>query len=215
MRDREHRLSRRKFLASAAGLTLAGGLSSAAAAEPASSPSTFRTRPGKPTREGRKPLAVIATVYRPLSHAYHIAGRFLDGYPQRRQVARAAALRRTRCSSIRPQRTTCRGELAREYDFRITRSIAEALTHGTDKLAVEGVLLIGEHGNYPRNDKGQILYPRYELMEEIVAVFRKTGQTVPVFNDKHLSYSWPQAKKMVGWSPGAEVPVHGRLAACR
>ena len=78
--------------------------------------------------------------------------------------------------------------------------MADALTLGTGKLAVDGVLLIGEHGNYPRNDSGQILYPRYELMEQIVSVFRKTGRSVPVFNDKHLSYSLgPRPRR---WSAG-------------
>ena len=75
------------------------------------------------------------------------------------------------------------------------------------KLAVEGVLLIGEHGNYPRNDKGQILYPRLEMMEQIVAVFRKTGRSVPVFNDKHLSYTFAKAKKMIGWSEELKFPL--------
>src|SRR5262245_26105108 len=186
MRDREHRLSRRKFLASAAGLTLAGGLSNAAAQEPASSPSTFRTRPGKPSRDGRKPLAVITTVYRPLSHAFHIAGRFLDGYPQGGKLHVPQHYVASMYVDQTPENDLSR-PLSKDFDFRITRSIEEALTNGTDKLAVEGVLLIGEHGNYPRNDKGQILYPRYEFMEEIVRIFRKTGQTVPVFNDKHLS----------------------------
>jgi hypothetical protein len=72
---------------------------------------------------------------------------------------------------------------------------------------VDGVLLIGEHGNYPYNEKRQILYPRYELMQQIVSVFRKTGQAVPVFNDKHLSYSWQRAKEMVHWSQELEFPL--------
>ena len=75
------------------------------------------------------------------------------------------------------------------------------------KLAVEGVLLIGEHGNYPRNDKGQILYPRLEMMEQIVAVFRKAGRSVPVFNDKHLSYTFAKAEKMIGWSEELKFPL--------
>jgi hypothetical protein len=60
--------------------------------------------------------------------------------------------------------------------------------------------LIGEHGNYPHNDREQHLYPRYELMESIVEVFRRTGKTVPVFSDKHFSYSWTKAKQMYAWS---------------
>jgi len=69
------------------------------------------------------------------------------------------------------------------------------------------VLLIGEHGNYPRNEKGQVLYPRYDFMKEIVEVFRKTRQSVPVFNDKHLSYSWAKSKEMVAWSRELKFPL--------
>jgi hypothetical protein len=69
------------------------------------------------------------------------------------------------------------------------------------------VLLIAEHGNYPRNDKGQILYPRLKLLEEIVSVFRKTGRTVPVFNDKHLSYASEHARLMVGAARELKFPL--------
>ena len=72
MLDRQLRCSRRKFLASAAALTLGAGMAAGRDVQPA--------RPGRPSTEGRKPLAVVTTVYRPLSHAYHIAGRFLHGY---------------------------------------------------------------------------------------------------------------------------------------
>jgi hypothetical protein len=95
--------------------------------------------------------------------------------------------------------------LGREFGFRVSRTVAEALTDG-DKLAVDGVLLIAEHGNYPRNERQQILYPRYELMEQIVSVFRKTGKTVPVFNDKHLSTTFAKAKQMVDWSRELKFP---------
>ena len=47
-------------------------------------------------------------------------------------------------------------------------TIAEALTLGGSKLAVDGVVLVGEHGNYPRNEKGQTKYPRYEFFKQIV-----------------------------------------------
>ena len=94
------------------------------------------------------------------------------------------------------------------------RGVTEALTVG-GKLAVEGVLLIAEHGNYPRNDKGQILYPRLELMEQIVDVFRKTGQSVPVFNDKHLSYTFDRAPEDARLGARVEVPHDGRLQPAR
>lgn len=213
MLDRSLRCSRRKFLASAAALTLGGGLTNA---EPVPPVSAFRTRPPKPTRDGRKPIAVVSTVYRPMSHAYHIAGRFILGYPREGRFHVPGHYVRALHVDQVPDNDLSR-EVGREFDIPVTRSITEALTDG-NKLAVEGVLLIGEHGNYPRNDKQQILYPRYEFMEEIVRVFRKTGQSVPVFNDKHLSYSWDKAKKMYDWSrelkfafmAGSSLPVTWR-----
>jgi hypothetical protein len=97
--------------------------------------------------------------------------------------------------------------VAQEFGVHVTRSVSEALTDRAGRLAVDGVLLIGEHGNYPRNDRNQILYPRYELFEQIVSVFRHTGKTVPVFNDKHLSYSWTKAKQMMAWGHELHVPL--------
>src|SRR5262245_56735920 len=76
MLDRTLRCSRRKFLASAAATALGGLEASGQTPDGAG----FRSRPPKPGKEGRKPIAVLTTVYRPLSHSYHIAGRFLHGY---------------------------------------------------------------------------------------------------------------------------------------
>ena len=50
-----------------------------------------------------------------------------------------------------------------------------SLTLGGSKLAVDGVVMVGEHGNYPKNEKGQTQYPRYEFFEEIVEVFRRAA----------------------------------------
>ena len=81
--------------------------------------------------------------------------------------------------------------------MKIYPTIAEALTLGGSKLAVDGVLLVGEHGKYPRNEKGQTKYPRYEFFQEIVKVFRSPAAApCPIFNDKHLSWNWEWAKEM-------------------
>jgi hypothetical protein len=108
---------------------------------------------------------------------------------------------------------------AEKHGFTIYPTIAEAVRLGTDELAVDGVLLIAEHGEYPNNEKGQKLYPRYEFFSEIIEVFRADGCAVPVFNDKHLSYSFEQAQAMVeagrelGFPmlAGSSLPVTFRL----
>jgi hypothetical protein len=99
--------------------------------------------------------------------------------------------------------------------------VADALTMGGDSLAVDAVLLIGEHGEYRMNDKEQKQYPRFEMFLKITDVFRQYKKSVPVFNDKHLSYSWRQAKRMVEISKelkfpmlaGSTIPVSWRIPA--
>src|SRR5207248_10451716 len=87
--------------------------------------------------------------------------------------------------------------------------IADALTLGGSDLAVDGVLLIGEHGDYARNEKGQTLYPRYEFFEQIVAVYRLTRKAAPIFNDKHLSWKWAWAKEMYDTARSMGFPMMG------
>src|ERR1043166_3943500 len=86
------------------------------------------------------------------------------------------------------------GEIGRafaaKHDIPIYKTIAETLCLGGDKLAVDAVLSIGEHGEYPVNEKGQREDPRKRFFGEIIAVFRRRGKGAPLFNDKRLSYRW-------------------------
>lgn len=84
-----------------------------------------------------------------------------------------------------------------EHHVTLAATVDEALTLGGNKLAVDGVMLIGEHGDYPDNEFGQKLYPRKELFDAIVATFRRCGRSVPVFCDKHFSWNFDWAKEMV------------------
>ncbi len=166
----------------------------------------------------RKRLAIVTTVWRYLSHAQHMGDRFLVGYPWNGRWHRPAI-------DVVSLYVDQRGEgdqsaaRASEFGFHVYPTIAEALRVGGPRLAVDGVLVIGEHGDYPTNAKGQILYPRYEFFEQIVSVFDKDGRSVPVFNDKHLSYSFEKASRMVADSKrlafpllaGSSLPVTWRL----
>jgi hypothetical protein len=110
---------------------------------------------------------------------------------------------------------------AKEFGFQIYGTIAEALRCGGKKLAVDAVLVIGEHGKYPRNELGQVLYPRYQFFKQVVEVFKKDGRTAPVFNDKHLSWKWEWAKEMVDtahamkfpFMAGSSLPLTWRMPA--
>jgi hypothetical protein len=165
-----------------------------------------------------KRIAIIGTIYRLQSHAQHMGDRFLVGYPY------AGAWHHPNMKVVslyvdqKPEGDLS-GARAKEFGFEVYPSIAEALRCGGKELAVDAVLIIGEHGNYPRNEKGQILYPRYEFFQQTAAVFEKDGRAVPVYNDKHLSYSFEKGKSMVDTSrrlrfpmlAGSSIPVTWRL----
>src|SRR5258708_3447208 len=113
-------LTRRAFLqatsAAVAGLTLA--------AEPA------------PAQ--RKKLAIITTEWRDRSHAWHMAERFLHGYPVQGHWHRppfdivGAYVDQTPMRDLSRQR-------AKEFGFTIYPTIAETLRGGGDRLAADAV----------------------------------------------------------------------------
>jgi hypothetical protein len=165
-----------------------------------------------------KRIAIVTTIYRYLSHAQHIGDRFLVGYPLKGKWHKPDMRVVSLYIDQKPQGDQSEAR-AKEFGFNVYPTIAEALRCGGDKLAVDAVLIIGEHGDYPRNDKGQVLYPRYEFFKQCVDVFEKDGRTVPIYNDKHLSYSFEKAKWMVDQShrmkfpmlAGSSLPVTWRL----
>ena len=173
---------------------------------------------GPQPRTGRKKMAIVTTEWRYLSHAQHMGDRFLVGYPLNGRWHEPGL----QVVSLYVDQTP-KGDLSRqraaEFGFTIYPSIEAALRCGGDRLAVDAVLIIGEHGSYPRNDLGQTLYPRYEFFKQVVDVFRKDGRSVPVFSDKHLSWNWDWAKEMVEtahalhfpFMAGSSLPVTWRM----
>ncbi len=167
-----------------------------------------------------KRIAAIITEYRPNSHADVIVGKYLEGWLQDGKSPGPRSKIVSMYTEQVPDKDMSR-PMAAQYGIPMYRTIHEALTQGGDDLAVDGVLLIGEHGDYPMNEKEQKLYPRFKMFLEITDTFRRTGKTAPVFNDKHLSYSWIKAKRMVEISremgfpmlAGSSVPVAHRKPA--
>ena len=166
----------------------------------------------------RPAIAAITTIYHKFSHTQHIVDRFLEGYgwngrhhhPEMDLV------------SLYVDQVTeddLSWDRAKRFPhLSIYPTIADALTLGGGTLAVDGILLIGEHGHYPSNEKGQRLYPRYKMWQEIIKVFEASGRGVPVFNDKHLSWNWDWAKDMYdtatrmgfAFMAGSSLPVTWR-----
>jgi len=224
------RFGRRDFLTGTAGWLASGVLGEAAAAcglapdqfivasRKLPTPSVKLLTDRLPAPRGRKlRIVALTTAWWKYSHADDIITKFIEGY---------GVIGRTHLPHCKvvglyveqfPKSDISRGMAAR-YRIPMFKTPAEALTLGGEKLAADGVLLVGEHGDYPLNKKGQKLYPRRRLFEEIVKVFRKTGRSVPVFNDKHLSYSWKNAEWMHRQSrelkfpmmAGSSVPVSWR-----
>ena len=165
-----------------------------------------------------KRIAIVATVYRYLSHAQHNGDRFLVGYPRDGAWHKPDMKVVSLYVDQKPDGDQSAAR-AKEFDFQVYPTIAEALRCGGSNLAVDAVLVIGEHGDYPRNDKGQVLYPRYDFVKQCVDVFEKDGVSVPLYNDKHLSFSFEKARWMVDASKrlkfpmlaGSSLPVTWRL----
>lgn len=159
---------------------------------------------GRP--DGRKTVAAIVTVYQHGMHAENIVNKLLEGYSLHWNHVQP----RVRVASLYldqvPDDDIGR-DLAAKHGVPIFPTIREALTLGGDTLAVDGVVLIGEHGDYPLNEKGQVMYPRRRFFEETVEVFRSSGRVVPVFNDKHLAYNWPDAKWMYDTATDMSIPM--------
>jgi hypothetical protein len=202
--------TRRRFLSAAAGVSLAGrSLLTSAATE--SAPIATKD----PVR-----IAIVTTVWTYQSHAQHMGDRFLVGYPRHGRWHRPPIKVVSLYADQKPEGDLS-AQRAAEHGFTVYPSIAEALRCGGSKLAVDGVVIIAEHGKYPINEKGQVQYPRFEFFQEAVKVFEQDGRAVPVFNDKHLSFSWKKAEQMVKDSQrlnfpflaGSSLPVTWRLPA--
>jgi hypothetical protein len=168
----------------------------------------------------RKKIALIGTAVYNLSHAQHFLDRFLLGYAWggrwRRPDVDLVSLYIDQFPENDLARTT-----AKRHEVPIFPTVEDALTLGSSKLAVDGVVIIGEHGDYPKNDRGQTLYPRYKFFKQAVKVFESSGRSVPVFNDKHLSTEWKECVEMVDdfkrlkfpFMAGSSLPVTWRIPA--
>ena len=173
---------------------------------------------GRSGQQGRPKIAFLGTVVRNLSHSQHFLDRFAMGYAWAGQWQKPRVELAGVYIDQFPQSDLAR-QRAGKYGIKLERSVEEALTLGTGTLAVDGVVIIGEHGNYPVNEKGQTLYPRHAWFKRIVKVFEQSGRSVPVFNDKHLSTTWNECAEMVADSKrlkfpflaGSSLPVTWRM----
>jgi len=155
--------------------------------------------------ENKKVAALVASWF-PNSHPDVMLGRLLktytlDGKGERPQLQLVSVYR---------DKLTDRdisAQLAQQYGFRICDTIAEALTLGTGKLAVDGVFISTEWADYPKSLTGQVIYPHRWMFEEVVKVFKESGRVVPVFVDKHMAYNWEDSKWIYDTARELKIPL--------
>jgi hypothetical protein len=151
-------------------------------------------------------IAAIVTTYFPTSHAGVIVEKFLRGFPTDDGLIPP----RTEIASLYIDQIHERDigrQIAKKYDVPLYESIRAALTLGGERLAVDAVLLIGEHGDYPRSRLGQEMLPRRYFFEQISGVIAQADRPIPVYNDKHLAYRWEDAKWMYETARELKIPL--------
>jgi gas vesicle protein len=142
----------------------------------------------------RKRVALITTIVRKFSHGQHFVDRLLEVYGWHGEH-HTSQLELVSLYVEQFPETDTSGERSKRHGVKLCPTIAEALTLGTSRLAVDGVLFIGEHGDYPRDAKGQPLYPRFRFFKDVVKTFERTRHSVPVFQDKHFAMDWREAQE--------------------
>ena len=153
----------------------------------------------------RPKLAVILTQYGATSHGLCFCTKLLEGkqFDDHFEPPRCDVVA---MHLMEVARNDIGVETAKKHNVPLYQSVAAALCRGGDELAVDGVVIIGEHGKWPLNEKGQQLYPRRELFDQVIGVFRQSGRVVPVFNDKHLSWNWEWSKYMYRTARQMKIP---------
>lgn len=151
-------------------------------------------------------VAVLATAWFPDSHADVIAGKLIAGY----SLHGVPTEPRLEVASLYLDQTpfddTGRA-IAAKHGIPVFDTIGEAISLGGTGVNVDGVLIVAEHGDYPVNARGQILYPRRALFDAAVAAMVSGGRNVPIFVDKHLSWSFAEARRMVDTARRLDIPM--------
>jgi hypothetical protein len=152
----------------------------------------------------------VTTTYYHNAHADVILGRLLETDALNGTGQRASLQLASLYTDQVPKNDTSRA-LAAKFGVPIRTTVGEAVSIGRDNKSGtdigDGVLLVAEHGNYPKSDTGQTVFPKRRLFGEIVAEFDRAGRVVPVFCDKHLADNWTDAKWIYDTAKERNIPM--------
>jgi hypothetical protein len=151
-------------------------------------------------------VAAVVSIYHTNSHADVIVSRLMETHSLDGRGA-VSPLKLVSLYTDQVAENEIGRPLAEKHKVTIYPTVKETLTLGGDKLAVDGVLLVAEHGKYPRSETGQIVYPKRRLFEQVVNVFDQSGRVVPVFIDKHLADNWQDAKWIYDTAQRKQIPL--------
>ncbi len=163
-----------------------------------------------PQAQQKRPrIAVLVSYWAfPRSHADWIVNKLIDGYwwdgaymPSGVEVV-SIYINQLEESQLGQK-------VAKAKNIPVFKTVGEAVTLGGKELAVDGVVIVAEHGNYRTDLKGHWLLPRWWIYQQVMTVFEQSKRSVPVFNDKHLSYNWDEAKWMFNKSRELNFPLTG------
>ncbi|NND34803.1 MAG: hypothetical protein HKN76_19615 [Saprospiraceae bacterium] len=153
-----------------------------------------------------KNIAFIANIYRNSAHADVIGTKLFVGIPaDEGMIEPKVKIASIWIDQIGENDTGVR--IAEMNGTPIFSTLEEALCLGGDDLAVDGVIYIGEHGDYKYNRLGQKMYPRMNYLERIFREIDAARKSVPVFTDKALSYSWLDSKWIYDRANELNVPM--------
>ena len=180
----------------------------------------------------RKKIAAIVTTYFDGSHADLLVSRFVTGFPTPSGVVESQVdVVSMYMEQLHPQDIGV--EFAREHGIELFPSIRSALTlqqpmcgpwptapgWEIGELAVDGVLIIAEHGDYSPNERGRQLYPRRHFFEQVcgmigrlrVGRYRSSATNTSRTRGTMLAgcTTAPSSSAFPSW-PGSSLPVTGR-----
>ena len=151
--------------------------------------------------QGSDRVAAVVTEIRNNSHAELIVGRLLG---------ELGHVPRTKLVSVyldQVPENDLGHEMCARHGVPVLDTIEAAVSLGAPEEPVTGVVVIGEHGDYPWNSKGQRLYPRRRFVDEVLAAVDRHGLRPSIFMDKHLSYDDRDSRAMYDGVTSRGIPT--------